>query len=433
MTNIFKKIIKSIIVWEAKVVIKKYNPKIVVVTGSVGKTSTKEAIFTVLSKHKTVRKSEKSFSSGIGLPLAVLGLSNAGNDPFLWIENILQGLYLITKKQENYPQVLVLEIGVRKPGDIKKNILSWLKTDILIVTRFPEKPVHVEFFDNADKLIEEKSLLIKTLKKNGLLILNQDDEKVYALHDKSKERAVSFGQDENSTYRILYPDYSREQINGVEVPSGINFRIQYKGHVFPVVLSNVLGLHNVVQSTAALACANELGIDLLESIKNISDYRTPPGRLSLIEGERGSLIIDDTYNSSPVAAHEAIEILKEFKGGRKIAILGDMLELGKFTEEEHLRLGEKVGEVVDVLITIGPRARIVADSAKNKIKEEVIFSFDKQEEAIPLIENIISERDVVLVKGSQKMRLEKVVEKIMRDKKNKEFLLCRQDTEWKDK
>lgn len=432
MKKILKNIVRSIITWEARMVIKKYHPKIIAVTGSVGKTSTKDAVFTVLSQHKKVRKSEKSYNGEIGLPLTILGLPNAWSDPFLWLENIGKGLSLLLKTQ-SYPDILILEIGVRKPGDIKKNILPWLKIDILIVTRFPEKPVHVEFFENVDKLIEEKSSLVKALKKNGLLILNQDDDRVYSLHDKSKERAVSFGQDENSTYRILYPNYNYENIDGVEVPAGINFRIQHKGHVFPVVVSSVLGLHNVVQVTSAIACANELGIDMLESIKNISDYKTPPGRLSLLEGIKNSFIIDDTYNSSPAAAHEAVEVLKEFKGGRKIAILGDMLELGKYTEEEHLKLGEKVREAIDVLITVGPRARIIADVVKDKIAEENIFCFDKYEEVIPVIEKIISEKDIILVKGSQKMRLEKIVEKIMKNKENKKSLLCRQDKEWENR
>lgn len=429
MNKIFKNLIRHILTWEARMVIEKYHPKVIVVIGSVGKTSTKDAIFTVLSKHKTVRKSEKSYNSEIGLPLTILGLPNAWKDPFVWAENILKGFLMVIRKQ-NYPDVLILEIGVRKPGDIKKNILPWLKIDILVVTRFPEKPVHVEFFDNADKLIEEKSSLVKALKKNGLLILNQDDDRVYALHDKSKERAVSFGQDENSTFRILYPDYSRKEILGVSIPIGINFKIQNKGNVFPVVLPNVLGLHNIIQATSAIACASEFGIDLLESTKDVADYKTPVGRLSLLEGENNSFIIDDTYNSSPVALHEALEILKEFSGVRKIAILGDMLELGRYTEEEHVKIGERAKDIVDILITVGPRAKIIASIVKEKMGENKVFSFDKYEDIIPFIKEIISAKDVILVKGSQKMRLEKVVEKIMKHKDIKKSLLCRQDKEW---
>src|SRR5574343_580610 len=124
MNKIFKNLIRHILTWEARMAIKKYHPKVIVVIGSVGKTSTKDAIFTVLSKYKTVRKSEKSYNSEIGLPLTILGLPNAWKDPFVWAENILKGFLMIIKKQ-SYPDILILEIGVRKPGDIKKNILPW--------------------------------------------------------------------------------------------------------------------------------------------------------------------------------------------------------------------------------------------------------------------------------------------------------------------
>lgn len=429
MKLMYKKIITAIITWEAKLVIKKYKPTVIAVIGSVGKTSTKDAIFTVLSKYKKVRKSEKSYNSEIGLPLTILGLPNAWSDPFIWIENILSGIMLIVKKQP-YPDILVLEVGVGKVGDIKKNVLPWLKVDILVVTRFPDKPVHVEFFGSTDKLIEEKSAMVKAIKKGGLLILNQDDEKVYALHESSKERAVSFGQDENSTYRILYPNYSFKKFGKVEVPRGINFRIQYKGNVFPVILPLVVGLHNTMQASSAIACANELGIDILESIKAVSEFETPPGRLSLIEGVKHSLVIDDTYNSSPTAAHEAIEILKEFKGGRKIAVLGDMLELGKYTEEEHRNLGKEVSAIAGILITVGPRAKLIGEEALNIMPSENVYSFDETKDAISFVSGMVEEGDIFLVKGSQRMRLERLVEAIMKDKDKKGILLCRQDKEW---
>jgi len=152
----FKKIIVLIITWQAKRIVKKYNPKIIAITGSVGKTSTKDAIFTVLSKFKTVRKSEKSFNSEIGLPLTILGSPNGWDDPFIWFENIIHGFHLILLKVK-YPEYLVLEVGVGKPGDMKKNVVPWLKPDVVIITRFPDKPVHVEFFGSVEKIIEEKS------------------------------------------------------------------------------------------------------------------------------------------------------------------------------------------------------------------------------------------------------------------------------------
>ena len=151
MKNIFKKIIVTILTWEAKMVLRRYKPKIIAITGSVGKTSTKDAIFTVLSKFKIVRKSEKSFNSEIGLPLTIIGCPNGWSNPWTWIENIFIGLTLILWKH-SYPEYLVLEVGVGKPGDIKKNVAPWLAPDIVVITRFPDKPVHVEFFHNVEAI-----------------------------------------------------------------------------------------------------------------------------------------------------------------------------------------------------------------------------------------------------------------------------------------
>ncbi|MFA7315355.1 MAG: Mur ligase family protein [Candidatus Paceibacterota bacterium] len=140
---IAKTLVVQIITWQAKMILRRYKPKIIAITGSVGKTSTKDAIFTVLSKFKSVRKSEKSFNSEIGLPLTILGLPNGWNNMYLWLENIARGFWLLMKRHE-YPEWLVLEVGAGKPGDIT-SVAKWLAPDIVVVTRFPDKPVHVEF------------------------------------------------------------------------------------------------------------------------------------------------------------------------------------------------------------------------------------------------------------------------------------------------
>lgn len=434
MKKTFKKIITFIITWQARLILKKYNPKIIAITGSVGKTSTKDAIFTVLSKFKSVRKSEKSFNSEIGLPLTILGAPNGWDDPFIWLENILKGFLLIIFKQK-YPDYLILEVGVGKPGDIKKNVASWLRPDVVIITRFPDKPVHVEFFPSVEKIIEEKSALVSILKKDGILILNHDDEKVYSLHLKSKcKTVVSYGMHENSTYHSVYPTYLYKTKNKIKVPSGINFKLEYEGNTFPIMLPNILGMHNIGQALAAVACAHELGCDLLDCIKEISEYMTPPGRLSLIEGINDSVIIDDTYNSSPVAMESAIGVLNELEGKRKIAVFGDMLELGKFTEEEHRLAGEKIVGVADVLVVVGPRAKSIASGAKDKgFPQKEVYSFENSITTAKFLEGIIEKGDIVLIKGSQGVRLERAVEAVMEHKELKKKLLCRQDKEWKNR
>ncbi len=432
MKNIFKKIIIKILTWQARAVLLRYKPKIIAVTGSVGKTSTKDAIFTVLSKFKTVRKSDKSYNSEIGLPLTILGIPNGWNNPITWIENIFRGfiLMIFTKK---YPEWLVLEVGAGKPNDIK-NVVSWLTPDVVVVTCFPDKPVHVEFFDSVEKIIEEKSALAFALKKNGTLILNHDDALVYALHEKANRKTVSYGEHENATYHIAYPTYLYKTENGVTIPEGINFKLEYEGNTFPVNLPHVIGMHYTGSAVAALAVAHVVGCDLLLSINAITEYIIPPGRLSVIEGINNSILIDDTYNSSPVAMEAAIKILVEVKAKRRIAVLGDMLELGKMTEEAHIEAGEMVAGVCDILVTVGPRAKLIAIGAINKkFKKGNIYSFETSQMAAEFLKTTVSFGDVVLLKGSQGVRLERAVKAIMAHPEQAHKLLARQEKEWQDR
>jgi len=433
MKNTFKNIIVRVITWQAKLVLKKYKPKIIAITGSVGKTSTKDAIFIVLSKFKTVRKSQKSFNSEIGLPLTILGCPNGWSNPVIWIENILQGFSLILFKKV-YPEYLVLEVGVGKPGDIKKNVAPWLHPDIVVITRFPDKPVHVEFFKNAEEIVEEKSALAFALKKDGVLVLNHDDDKVYNVHLKANRRTVSYGFNENATYKITYPVYLSTNINGEEVTRGISFKLEHDGHTFPVMLPHIVGMNFIGSALASIAVAAEIGCDLLTSLDYISEYKTPPGRLSFIEGMNNSTIIDDTYNSSPVAAEAALDVLREMKGKRKIAVLGDMLELGKLTEEEHHLLGEKVSKIAKILVLVGPRSKFIAEGAlENGFNKKDLYSFESSKTAAKFMAGALEKGDLILVKGSQGVRLERVVEAIMAHPELKNSLLCRQEREWQNR
>jgi UDP-N-acetylmuramoyl-tripeptide--D-alanyl-D-alanine ligase len=430
MKKTFKKIVVTITTWQAKLVLLRYRPKIIAITGSVGKTSTKDAIFTVLSKFKTVRKSEKSFNSEIGIPLTILGSPNGWNNPIIWLENIIHGFFLLIWKQE-YPEWLVLEVGAGKPGDIK-SIAPWLAPHIVVITRFPDKPVHVEFFGTAEHIIEEKSALAYALRPDGVLVLNHDDEKVYALHSKANRKTVSYGFHDNATYHATYPTYLSAEYENMTIPEGINFKLEYGGNTFPVTLPHIVGMHYVGSALAALACAHEAGCDLLQSINAITEYITPPGRLSLLEGINNSVIVDDTYNASPVATEAALDVLSDIKGKRKIAVLGDMLELGRFTEEAHRAIGEKVVGVAKILVTVGPRAKFIADGAlEHGFPEKEIYIFDSSTTAAKFLESIVKKGDVILLKGSQGVRLERATEAIMAHPELKYELLCRQEKEWK--
>ena len=167
-------------------------------------------------------------------------------------------------------------------------------------------------------------------------------------------------------------------------------------------------------------------------VEALAKFKTPKGRSRVIEGIKGTYIIDDTYNSSPVAAEAAIATLSQFKTlGKKIAVLGDMLELGKYAVAEHKRIGALAGGVCDTLLCVGVRARYMAEGAEaGGLSEKNIFQFDDAREAGKFLEQLIKTGDVILVKGSQSMRMERVVEEIMAHPEQKEELLVRQEEEW---
>jgi UDP-N-acetylmuramoyl-tripeptide--D-alanyl-D-alanine ligase len=430
MKNIFKKIIAKILEIEAATIIKKYKPKIIAVTGSVGKTSTKDAIYSVISKSFHVRKSEKSFNSDIGVPLTVLGCNNAWNNPIKWLQNIYKGLALILFRR-SYPEWLVLEVGADRPGDIKQ-ITRWLKPDVVVVTKFSKVPVHIEYFKDKNAVVLEKGFLVSALKHDGTLILNSDDEDVFAFKNKTPNKVITFGLEGNTEVRATnYSIYSNEETGE---PLGVCFKVEYAGNCLPVKLAGTLGSNNIYSSLAALAVGISLGLNLVEATENLSTHIAPRGRMTLIKGVKNSLIIDDTYNSSPVALTSALETLKSLKlknKNKKIAMLGDMMELGKHTAEAHKEAGVLAATACDILVTVGLRSRALAESAIDSgLDEDSVLQFDSSLEAGLYIKNIIGEGDIILVKGSQSTRMEKIVKEIMAEPEQASELLVRQDEEW---
>jgi len=430
----FKKIIIYILRLESQLVLRKYKPKIITITGSLGKTSTKDAVYAVFSKIAYVRKSEKSFNSEIGLPLTILGCPNGWNDPFVWILNILKGLWLFIWTHK-YPEWLILEVGVGKPGDMKKTA-SWLVSDAVIVTAIGDTPAHIEFFNSHKHLVEEKSQLIKTLRSDGLLVLNADDKTVLEMKNKTKSRTITYGFDEGadilgSDDQIFFDDKNE--------PAGVIFRVDEKGNSLPVVIEGVFGRNHIYASLSALALSSGLKFNMLNAINSLKNYDVPPGRMRLLAGVEGSLILDDTYNSSPFACESALLTLGKIKwNGRKIAVLGDMLELGKHTIEAHKNIGrvaqQNLDRKDDVLVVVGQRAKAIREGAiQAGMDEKKIFEFLDSNEAGDFIKTFVKNGDMVLVKGSQGMRMERIVEAILKDKENKEKLLVRQDDEWKNK
>ena len=427
MKNFFKKVVSNILILESRLVLLRYKPKIVSITGSVGKTSTKDAVYAVLSGIAYVRKSDKSYNSEIGLPLTILGLPNGWNNPFIWISNILKGLWLFIWPHK-YPQWLILEVGVGKPGDMKKTA-SWLKTDVVIITAIGDTPAHIEFFNSKKHLIDEKMGLIDTLKKDGILILNADDEIVSEMKNKTRNLVTTFGFKEGadlvgSGESIFYDEN--------QIPKGIIFRVDAGGVSLPVVIEKVFGRNHMYASLAALALAYGSKWNIIDAIQTLKDYDVSPGRMRLINGVNNSFIIDDTYNSSPFACEAALVTLKNIKlPGRKIAILGDMLELGKHTQEAHENIGKIAKDNVDMLIVVGPRAKDIKQGALNAgmDPDKILECLDSREAGCYMNDHM-EVGDLILIKGPQGMRMERSVELLMAKKEDKNKLLVRQDKEW---
>ncbi len=437
MKKFLKKIIVAILTAEAKLVLSRVKPKIIGVTGSVGKTSTKEAIYQVFSKLSTARKSQKSFNSEIGVPLTILNLNNAWSNPFLWIVTLIKGLFVALFSYKNF-EWLILEIGADRPGDIK-NITKWIKPDISVVTKIGKTPVHVEFFRNPKEVTKEKSHLAKALKKGGFLVaLGDDEETMSIVEEENNPRTITFGFSEKvnlkaSNYTILY-DRKIENRSDFLLPMGISFKVNYDGNVMPVVIKGSLGIQQVYPVLGAIAVAISQKFNLVETIDSLRDMKTPPGRMKIIDGVKNSIIIDDGYNSSPVALSEALNTLENImppKGGRKIAVLGDMKELGDYSKDAHREAGKKASEVCDLILTVGELGKIIADSALDSgMDDSNIFQYESSGDAGKELQNFIKEGDIVLIKGSQGVRMEKVVKEVMANPEEAGELLVRQEEAW---
>lgn len=429
MHELFKYIVTAILTFEARILLRRKRPKIIGITGSVGKTTTKDAIYTVLKNEVHVRKSEKSFNSNIGVTLTILGLQNGWNNPWLWIKNIIDGA-LQAFFATDYPDVLILELGVDRPGDMK-TLTKFIKPDIVVLTRLPDMPSHVEFFNSPEEVQEEKLVLVKALKSDGVFIYNNDDERIRQYVEEVRQPSFSYSRYSPAHFkasgdRILYDG---------GFASGIEFNVLYLEGKVKVALQGALGVQHAYNVVAAMAVGSQFGITLEQSAKSFDNFKPVPGRMRLINGRNKTLLIDDTYNSSPVATERALQTLEELKAPkRKVVILGDMLELGQFSVREHQHVGGLVAEVADVLITVGLRSRKTAISAlEHGLSEKNVYQYENIERLVSEIDSLIEPEDVVLIKGSQSVRAERVVKTLMSNPEKAPDLLVRQDKTWLSK
>ena len=430
-----KKLVIALLNWESRLILKKYKPFIVAVTGSVGKTSTKDAIYDALKNLPDVgivRKSDKSFNSEIGVPLTIIGVPNAWRSLSGWYRNLSAGLDLILRRRE-YPGTLILEIGADHPGDIRR-VTQWLHPDISVITRVSRTPVHVEFFKSPDEVFEEKAFLATAVKSDGSLVVFGDDERTLSMGDRVKDRGVSvvsYGLSDKVSVRAADAQIAYENNAAV----GMNFTASYQGTSKPITLRGVIDNGAVYSAIAAVA------VSVVKTGKLPHDQITfdmPKGRMNVIPGMTGSTLIDDTYNSSPDAVISAFDVMKTIQcSGIKIAALGDMLELGKFAAQEHRHIGAEAKAALGpsgILVTVGQRSRATAEEAvKIGMPAEQVKAFDSSREAASFLAGIVKTGDVVLVKGSQGIRMERVSEALLHEPSQAAKLLVRQEKEWLEK
>ena len=403
LKNFMKSILQFILKILSKLTLWRYKPDVISITGSVGKTSAKEAIYAVLGSYYSVRRSTKNYNNEIGVPITVIGVESAGSSFFGWLAVFLKAFKNFIIKEKNYPEILIIEMGADRPGDIEY-LVKFIKSKTAVITAIGEIPVHVEFFSGPLSVAREKSKLVEGLSAGEYAVLNYDDEVVREMGDKIKAHVISYGFGEGADVRG----------EGISISlGGTNFKVDCRGSFIPVKIPSAFGKGQVYSALAAISVGLVYKLNLVEISEALMKYKSPQGRLNLIRGVKNTIIINDTYNASPASMKEAIETLDALPAKRKVAVLGDMLEIGRFTEAAHRAVGELVIKTADLLFAVGERAKFISDEAKSMgFSEERIFEFCESAEAGVILQEKIKEGDLILIKGSRAMKMEKIVEEI---------------------
>jgi UDP-N-acetylmuramoyl-tripeptide--D-alanyl-D-alanine ligase len=346
--------------------------RVIGITGSVGKTSTKELTWAVLSRRYETLKTEGNLNSEVGLPLMLLRLTPRH-------------------------QRAVLEMGMYARGEIAA-LCAIARPAVGVITLVG--PVHLERLGSIEAIAAAKAELVEALPEDGVAVLNRDDPYVREMAGRTRARVFFYGLDPEAD---LWADEIVSE--GLE---GIRFDLHYRGETFRRVRVSLLGRHSVHTALRAIAVGILEGLTWDEIFTGLRDPRAQL-RLVAVPGLQGSILLDDTYNASPPSMLAALNLLAELEG-RKIAVLGDMLELGTYEVEAHRLVGGRAGTVVDLLITVGPRARIIAREAMAVgLPADRAWACDSNAEAIEILRRILKSGDVVLVKGSRGLRMEEIV------------------------
>lgn len=413
MKNTFLQVIYRVLAFYARIVVRKYNPTIIAVTGTVGKTSTKEAVFQVLHDAFTgkVWKSEGNLNAEIGIPLSILGYKKLPNK-FFWPIFLISAFRRIFQK--NYPKFLVLEMGVEKKGDLKY-FASIAKPNYLIITSVGS--AHLSNFSNVSEYQQEKLSILDEVPQDGKILINYDDPILLKVAD---EKVISVAS------KNLLADYHAE---GIKINSrGTEYRICCSGHRI-AIKSNLLGEHLVNSSIFAFALADIFDISLIEAGKSLEKLEPYPGRMNIIPGRKKTMIIDDTYNANPGSVKAALLALSQINHkGRKVLILGNMNELGSLEKKAHEEIGLFANGRCDFAIFVGPNAQLMQKGYRDN-KTSAIFS--NRQELLGRLTDLVQPGDLILIKASQNNNyFEEVVKNLMQSPEKADKLLVRQGKFW---
>jgi UDP-N-acetylmuramoyl-tripeptide--D-alanyl-D-alanine ligase len=357
----------------------RYPIPLVAITGSSGKTTTKELLAAIVARSRTVLKSTGNFNNLIGLPLTLLGL-----------------------RAEH--ELAIVELGTNRPGEIAR-LAAIAAPDVGLITNIG--PAHIEGLGSIEGIREEKGDLFRVMAGRGAAVINHDDDAVAILAERWRGRRVTFGLKSGA-------DLTARRIGGA-APEGVGFDIVIDGVATPVRLS-IPGRHNIMNALAAAATAKALGFDRHAIAEGLAAFRPVPGRTEIRRLGNGALIVMDAYNANPASVREALKTLEELRGaGTAFAVLGDMLELGEGAPELHGEIGAVLAETgVDAVFLKGTLSRFTAEGARKKgFPEERIIFFDAPGPVISDLRSRLRSGDWILVKGSRKMKMEAVTEAII--------------------
>ena len=349
-----------------------YNIPVVAVTGSVGKTSTKDIIASVVSQKYNVLKTQGNMNNHIGLPMTILGLKDH--------------------------TAMVVEMGMNHFGEIR-TLTNIAKPTIAVITNVGT--AHIGILGSRENILKAKLEILEGLNEDGKVIINNDNDMLHKWYEENKynKNIITFGINNSSIYNandIIYEENNSKYILNEEE----RIKVPVGGEAF------------VYNSLAAISVGKELGIDLNKIKEGIEKFKLTQNRLDIKKSTKGYTIINDCYNANYDSMKSALQYLNGMTGKRKIAVLGDMLELGEYSKELHEAVGnEVVINKVDILITVGKESKNISHIAQKANID--VYEYSNNEEAIKKLKEILKSDDIVLVKASNSMNFKQIVENIL--------------------